>query len=306
MTGSEVTITLPDGTQRSYPRPVTGQTVAESIGPGLAKAALAVKVDGELRDLAREIDGDAALEIVTRKSGDEALELLRHDCAHVLAEAVQELYPGTQVTFGPATENGFYYDFARSEPFTPEDLEKIEERMHEIVKRDETIEREVWDREEAIEYFKSIGETYKAEHIATLPREEVITIYRQGDWLDLCRGPHLPSTGKLGHAFKLQRISGVQEQGRPQGPSPHAGGGGQARPPQAGARDGPFSPAGGSRRLGVLAPEGLDLLPHGGKLYAPPPGKRRLSGGENPPAHRPAAVGSLRPLGEVPRGHVHR
>ena len=209
MTGSEVTITLPDGTQRSYPRPVTGQTVAESIGPGLAKAALAVKVDGELRDLAREIDGDAALEIVTRKSGDEALELLRHDCAHVLAEAVQELYPGTQVTFGPATENGFYYDFARSEPFTPEDLEKIEERMHEIVKRDETIEREVWDREEAIEYFKSIGETYKAEHIATLPREEVITIYRQGDWLDLCRGPHLPSTGKLGHAFKLQRISGA-------------------------------------------------------------------------------------------------
>ena len=213
MTGSEVTITLPDGTQRSYPRPVTGQTVAESIGPGLAKAALAVKVDGELRDLAREIDGDAALEIVTRKSGDEALELLRHDCAHVLAEAVQELYPGTQVTFGPATENGFYYDFARSEPFTPEDLEKIEERMHEIVKRDETIEREVWDREEAIEYFKSIGETYKAEHIATLPREEVITIYRQGDWLDLCRGPHLPSTGKLGHAFKLQRISGAYWRG---------------------------------------------------------------------------------------------
>ncbi|MEJ1993788.1 MAG: threonine--tRNA ligase [Limibacillus sp.] len=213
MSGSEVTITLPDGSQRSYPRPVTGGTVAESIGPGLAKAALAVKVDGQLRDLSREIEDDAALEIVTKKQTEDALDLLRHDAAHVMAEAVQELYPGTQVTFGPATEDGFYYDFAREEPFTTEDLEKIEERMHEIVERNETIEREVWDREEAIEYFKKIGEKYKAEHIATLPQDEVITVYRQGDWLDLCLGPHLPSTGKLGHGFKLLRVSGAYWRG---------------------------------------------------------------------------------------------
>ena len=213
MSGSEVTITLPDGSQRSYPRPVTGGTVAESIGPGLAKAALAVKVDGQLRDLSREIEDDAHLEIVTKKQTEDALDLLRHDAAHVMAEAVQELYPGTQVTFGPATEDGFYYDFAREEPFTTEDLEKIEERMHEIVERNETIEREVWDREEAIEYFKKIGEKYKAEHIATLPQDEVITVYRQGDWLDLCLGPHLPSTGKLGHGFKLLRVSGAYWRG---------------------------------------------------------------------------------------------
>jgi threonyl-tRNA synthetase len=213
MSGSEVTITLPDGSQRSYPRPVTGLTVAESIGPGLAKAALAVKLDGALRDLEREIEKDGKLEIVTAKQTEDALELLRHDCAHVLAEAVQELYPGTQVTFGPATDDGFYYDFAREEPFTPEDLEKIEERMHEIVKRDEKIVREVWDREEAIEYFKKIGEKYKAEHIATLPAEEVITVYRQGEWLDLCLGPHLPSTGKLGHGFKLLKVSGAYWRG---------------------------------------------------------------------------------------------
>jgi threonyl-tRNA synthetase len=213
MSGLEVTITLPDGSQRSYPRPVTGLTVAESIGPGLAKAALAVKLDGALRDLEREIESDGKLEIVTAKQTEDALELLRHDCAHVLAEAVQELYPGTQVTFGPATDDGFYYDFAREEPFTPEDLEKIEARMHEIVERDEKIAREIWDREEAIEYFKKIGEKYKAEHIATLPADEVITVYRQGEWLDLCLGPHLPSTGKLGHGFKLLRVSGAYWRG---------------------------------------------------------------------------------------------
>ena len=207
-----VAITLPDGSVRKFDGPVTGQEVAESIGPGLAKAALAVKVNDELRDLARPIEEDAELEIVTRTHED-ALKLIRHDAAHVLAEAVQELYPGTQVTFGPATEDGFYYDFARDEPFTPEDLEKIEQRMHEIVERDETITREVWDRDEAIRFFEKVGEDYKAEHIATLPPEEEITIYRQGDWLDLCRGPHLPSTKKLGHAFKLLRISGAYWRG---------------------------------------------------------------------------------------------
>ncbi|MDJ0981727.1 MAG: threonine--tRNA ligase [Kiloniellales bacterium] len=208
----KVTITLPDGSQRDFDGPVSGADVAASIGPRLAKDALAVVVDGALRDLAREIDQDAAVEIVTRGHA-ETLQLLRHDCAHVLAEAVQELYPGTQVTFGPATEDGFYYDFARAEPFTPEDLEQIEARMHEIVDRDETIEREVWDRHRAIRHFEDIGEKYKAEHIATLPVDEEISIYRQGDWLDLCIGPHLPSTGKLGHAFKLMRISGAYWRG---------------------------------------------------------------------------------------------
>jgi threonyl-tRNA synthetase len=203
-----VAITLPDGSERRYDGPTTGADVASDIGPGLAKAAMAIKVNGELRDLAREIDGDAAIEIVT-KGHDDALELLRHDCAHVLAEAAKELYPGLQVTFGPAIENGFYYDFAREEPFTPEDLEKIEQRMHEIVDRDEPITREVWDRTRAVDYFLSIGEKYKAEHIESLPADAEITIYRQGDWYDLCLGPHLPSTKKLGHAFKLTKLSGA-------------------------------------------------------------------------------------------------
>ena len=207
-----VAITLPDGSERRYDGPVTGAEVASDIGPGLAKAALAIVVNGKPRDLAREIDQDAAVEIVT-KGHAATLELLRHDCAHVLAEAAKELYPGLQVTFGPAIENGFYYDFARAEPFTPEDLAKIEQRMHEIVDRDEPITREVWERGRAIDFFKSIGETYKAEHIESLPADEEITIYRQGEWLDLCLGPHLPSTGKLGHAFKLTKLSGAYWRG---------------------------------------------------------------------------------------------
>jgi threonyl-tRNA synthetase len=207
-----VAITLPDGNVRAFNGPVTGAEVAADIGKRLAKDALAVKVDGKLWDLSRAIERDARLEIVTASHPD-ALEILRHDCAHVLAEAVQELYPDTQVTFGPATETGFYYDFARAEPFTPENLEKIEARMHEIVDRDEPIQREVWGRAAAIRHFESIGEKYKAEHIASLPADEEITIYRQGAWLDLCLGPHLPSTGKLGHAFKLLKVSGAYWRG---------------------------------------------------------------------------------------------
>ncbi len=207
-----VAITLPDGSVKRFDGPVSGKQVAQSIGAGLVKAALAVKVDGEVRDLAREIAHDAAVEIVTRKS-PEALELLRHDAAHVMAQATQELYPDTQVTFGPATETGFYYDFARKEPFTPEDLEQIERRMHEIVDRDLSLEREVWERNHAIRHFEDIGEKYKAQHIETLPAGEEISIYRQGDWLDLCRGPHLPSTKNLGHAFKLMRVSGAYWRG---------------------------------------------------------------------------------------------
>ena len=207
-----VAVTLPDGARRAFPGPVSGAEIAAAIGPGLAKSALALKVDGEVKDLAHVVERDAKIEIVTRKHPD-ALELLRHDCAHVMAEAVQELYPDTQVTFGPAIENGFYYDFARKEPFTPADLERIEARMREIVERDETITREIWDRSDAIRYFQDKGEKYKAEHIQSLPADEPISIYRQGGWLDLCTGPHLPSTGHLGTAFKLTKVSGAYWRG---------------------------------------------------------------------------------------------
>jgi threonyl-tRNA synthetase len=205
-------ITLPDGSTREYAGPVTGLAVASDIGAGLAKAAVAIAVDGEFRDLSREIAADASIAIVTRDS-DAGLELLRHDAAHVMAEAVKELYPETQVTIGPAIEHGFYYDFSRKEPFTPEDLERIEARMHEIVARDETIVREVWQRDAAVDFFRSIGESYKAEIIASIPAGEPITLYRQGAFIDLCRGPHLPSTGRLGAAFKLTKLAGAYWRG---------------------------------------------------------------------------------------------
>ncbi|TVR98252.1 MAG: threonine--tRNA ligase [Rhodospirillales bacterium] len=205
-------IALPDGSVRSYDGPVRGDEIAADIGPGLASAALAIRVDGTMRDLASVIDRDAEVSIVTGKDAD-ALALLRHDAAHVMAEAVQELYPDTQVTIGPAIENGFYYDFARSEPFTPDDLARIEERMREIVDRDEAIVREIWDRDAAIEFFKNLGEHYKAQIITDIPEGEAISIYRQGQWLDLCTGPHLPSTGKLGKAFKLMKVAGAYWRG---------------------------------------------------------------------------------------------
>jgi threonyl-tRNA synthetase len=207
-----VAITLPDGNVKSFPGPVTGSEVAAAIGPGLAKAALAMKLDGKLVDLKTKIDRDAKLAIVTTKS-PEALELIRHDAAHVLAEAVQELYPGTQITFGPATEDGFYYDFVRDQPFTPDDFAKIEQKMKEIVDRDEQITREVWSRDEAARLFEKSGEKYKAEWVREIPAGEEISIYKQGKWLDLCVGPHLPSTGKLPKAFKLMKLSGAYWRG---------------------------------------------------------------------------------------------
>ena len=205
-------IQLPDGSERQFDTAVTGLDVAASIGKSLARDAVAVRVNGELRDLTREIGHDAAIEIVTRDS-DDGLELLRHDAAHVMAEAVKEIWPETQVTIGPAIENGFYYDFAREEPFTEEDLAVITERMLEIVERDEEITREVWDRDEAVKFFRDQGEEYKAKIIEDIPSDEPITLYRQGDFIDLCRGPHLPSTGKLGAAFKLMRVSGAYWRG---------------------------------------------------------------------------------------------
>ena len=207
-----VQISLPDGSVRAFDAAPTGLALAESIGRGLAKAAVAMRVDGVLMDLTRTIDTDATVAIVTRDQ-PEGLELLRHDAAHALAEAAKELYPDVQVTIGPAIDNGFYYDFHRGTPFTPEDLARMEERMREIVDRDEPIQREVWNRDDAIAYFQSIGEQYKAEIISDLPQDEVITLYRQGAFIDLCRGPHLPSTGRLGKAFKLMKLAGAYWRG---------------------------------------------------------------------------------------------
>jgi threonyl-tRNA synthetase len=205
-------ITLPDGSVRHFAGPVTGTTVAADIGPGLARAALAMRLDGRLVDLSRSIEDDASVSFVTRRD-PEALEMIRHDTAHVLAEAVQSLFPGTQVTIGPAIENGFYYDFARNEPFTLDDLPAIEERMREIIARDAPFRREVWDRDEAIAFFQSKGERYKAELIQDLPITETITLYAQGDWIDLCRGPHMRSTGDIGQAFKLTKVAGAYWRG---------------------------------------------------------------------------------------------
>ncbi len=205
-------ITLPDGSVRSFEAAVSGSEVAAGIGRKLEKDAVAIRVNGELRDLTTTLESDASVEIITRTS-DDGVELLRHDAAHVMAEAVKELFPETQVTIGPAIENGFYYDFAREQPFTPEDLEKIEARMHEIVARNEAITREVWERADAVKFFEAQGEAYKAEIIASIPSDEPVSLYRQGDFIDLCRGPHLPSTGRLGNAFKLMKLAGAYWRG---------------------------------------------------------------------------------------------
>jgi threonyl-tRNA synthetase len=207
-----IELIFPDGNKREYAEGTTGREVAASIAPSLAKRAVLVKLDGELLDLERPLTKGGRFELLMRES-PEALETIRHDVSHILAEAVQELFPGTQVTIGPAIEDGFYYDFARAEPFSLDDLAKIEQRMKEIVDRDEPIRREVWNRDEAIAHFKSIGEAYKAEIIQDLPATEEISIYRQGNWKDLCRGPHLPSTKFAGKAFKLTKLAGAYWRG---------------------------------------------------------------------------------------------
>ena len=202
-------ITLPDGKIINFQNDVNGIVIAEKIGKSLAKQALVMSVNGELKDLYTNINKDSTIEIFTAKD-PEGLEVIRHDTAHIMAMAVQELFPGTQVTIGPVIENGFYYDFARKEPFTSDDLEKIEKRMSEIVDRDVKTRREVWDREKAIKHFINIGEKYKAEIIESIPQDEELTVYHHGDtWHDLCRGPHLVSSGKIGKAFKLTKVSGA-------------------------------------------------------------------------------------------------
>lgn len=210
---TNVALTLPDGSVRTFPGPVTGSTLASDIGPGLAKAAIAIVVNGEQWDLSREITQDSDVAIITNRD-EAALEILRHDAAHILAEAVKELYPDVQVTIGPAIENGFYYDFARATPFTTDDLAVIEKRMVEIIERDEDIIRTEMDRTDAVKFFRDMGEEYKAELIAAIPEGQTITLYRQGDFIDLCRGPHLPSTGKLGKdCFKLMKVAGAYWRG---------------------------------------------------------------------------------------------
>jgi len=207
-----IDLIFPDGSQRQFDDGVTGRAIAGSISKSLEKKAVLVKLDGELLDLDRPLARGGRFEILTRES-PEALETIRHDVSHIMAEAVQELFPGTQVTIGPAIEDGFYYDFARDEPFSLDDLPKIEQRMKEIVERDEPIKREVWDRDEAIRHFESIGERYKAEIIRDLPEGEEISVYRQGSWKDLCLGPHLPSTRAAGKAFKLTKLAGAYWRG---------------------------------------------------------------------------------------------
>jgi len=205
-------ITLPDGNNINFPNKVTGLEVAEKISKSLAKQAMVISVDGELKDLEHLIEKDCSVKIFTSKN-PEGLETIRHDTAHILAMAVQELFPGTQVTIGPVIENGFYYDFARKDPFTEDDLTKIENKMREIVDRDEITKREVWDRNKAIDHFKKKGEIYKAELIEAIPKNEDVSIYFHGDWHDLCRGPHLSSTGKIGKYFKLMKVSGAYWRG---------------------------------------------------------------------------------------------
>ena len=207
-----IELVFPDGHRRRYAKGCTGADVAADISPSLAKAALVVELDGELRDLNRVIEVSGAIRILTIRD-EEALELIRHDCAHVLAEAVQELFPGTQVTIGPTITHGFYYDFAREDGFSTDDFAAIEKRMVEIIDRDQPITREVWSRDDAIALFTKMGETFKAELIRDLPETEEITLYRQGNWVDLCKGPHLPSTGKIPKAFTLQKLAGAYWRG---------------------------------------------------------------------------------------------
>src|SRR5271169_4642570 len=207
-----VALTFPDGARRDYPTGTTGLDVAKGISPSLAKRTVAMALDGQLADLADPIERDAKIEFINRDD-PRALELIRHDAAHIMAEAVQSLWPGTQVTIGPVIENGFYYDFARNQPFTLEDLAVIEKKMKEIIARDKPFSKEIWSREQAKKTFRDMGENFKIELVDAIPADQQIKIYKQGDWFDLCRGPHMTSTGKVGNAFKLMKVAGAYWRG---------------------------------------------------------------------------------------------
>ena len=282
-------LTFPDGNTREIAAGTTGREVVEGIAKSLAKRTVAMALDGTVADLADPIDRDARIEFLDRDD-PRSLELIRHDCAHVLAEAVQALCPGTQVTIGPVIENGFYYDFSRETPFTPEDFPTIEAKMREIIARDAPFTKEVWKREECAPLFADKGETYKVELVDAIPPGEDLKIYRQGDWFDLCRGPHMTSTGKVGTAFKLMKVAGAYWRGDSEQPDadPHlrhrlgepggprrlpapARGGRAPRPPPARPRDGPVPLPGGGAGRRVLARQGLDDLPGADRLHAPAP-----------------------------------
>src|SRR5581483_8525557 len=207
-----VTLTFPDGARREFPDAITGLDIAKGISPSLAKRTVAMALDGTVADLSDPVERDAKIEFLTRED-PRSLELIRHDCAHVMAEAVQALWPGTQVTIGPVIENGFYYDFFRNEPFTLEDLPAIETKMREIVARDKPFSKEIWSRDEAKRVFRDKGEMFKVELVDAIPEDHQIKIYKQGDWFDLCRGPHMTSTGKIGNSFKLMKVAGAYWRG---------------------------------------------------------------------------------------------
>jgi len=207
-----IVITFPDGKNTTYTKGITGYEIAESISKSLAKEAAAIEIDGSLKDLSTKIQNNSNIKIIKRND-DIALELIRHDCAHIMAEAVQDLFPGSQVTIGPAIENGFYYDFAYERPFTTEDFKIIEKKMIQIIDNNFKFSREVWSKNKAIKFFENKGEKYKAELIKDLPEREEISIYSQGEWMDLCRGPHLPSTKFIGKAFKLMKVAGAYWRG---------------------------------------------------------------------------------------------
>ena len=287
-----VSLTFPDGAKREFAAGITGAEIAGGISPSLLKRTVAMALDGVVVDLADPITKDAKLEFLTRED-PRALELIRHDAAHVLAEAVQELWPGTQVTIGPVIENGFYYDFARNEPFTPEDFAGIEKKMREIVQRDKPFTKELWSREQAKDFFREKGENYKVELVDAIPPGEDLKMYKQGDWIDLCRGPHMTSTGKVGTAFKLMKVAGAYWRGdsnnamltriyatafaKQEELDAHLKqiGSGKARPPQARAGDGPVPLPGGGAGRRVLALQGLAHVPGDHRLYAPA-SRRRL------------------------------
>src|SRR5664279_89701 len=207
-----IALTFPDGARREFPKKITGLDIAKGISPSLAKRTVAMALDGVVVDLADGIEHDTKIEFIARDD-PRALELIRHDAAHVLADAVQAVFPGTQVTIGPVIENGFYYDFFRAEPFTPEDFAAIEKKMREIIAADKPIVREEWTRDEAKAWFETHGEAFKVELIDAISADQKISVYKQGDWLDLCRGPHMPSTGKIGQAFKLMKVAGAYWRG---------------------------------------------------------------------------------------------
>src|SRR3954464_14533299 len=214
----KIAVTFPDGAKREYPKDITGLEIAKGISPSLAKRTVAMALDGVVTDLNDPISHDAKIELINRED-PRALELIRHDAAHVLAEAVQALWPGTQVTIGPVIENGFYYDFFRNEPFTPEDFAAIEKKMREIIARDKPFTKEVWSRDEAKNVFRDKGELFKVELVDAIPEDQTIKIYRQGEWFDLCRGPHMTSTGKVGSAFKLLKVAGAYWRGGSRNPT---------------------------------------------------------------------------------------